>query len=55
MEGNTLLMQPGMTFSNEPGIYIPGEFGVRHEDIMVITEDGAEFLGPKTESIEKAV
>ncbi len=55
VEGNTLLMQPGMTFSNEPGIYIPGEFGVRHEDIMVITEDGAEFLGPKTESIEKAV
>ncbi len=44
VEGNTLEMQPGMTFSNEPGIYLPGEFGVRIEDIMVITADGAEFL-----------
>ncbi len=44
VEGNTLSMEPGMTFSNEPGIYLPGEFGVRLEDIMVITEDGAEFL-----------
>ncbi len=45
VRGNTLKLEPGMTFSNEPGIYIYGEFGVRIEDCMVITEDGARFLG----------
>ncbi len=45
VEGNTLKLEPGMTFSNEPGIYIYGEFGLRIEDCMVITEDGARFLG----------
>ncbi len=45
VRGNTLKLQPGMTFSNEPGIYIYGEFGVRIEDCMVITEDGARILG----------
>ena len=34
-----------MTFSNEPGIYIYGEFGVRIEDCFVVTEEGAKFLG----------
>ena len=43
VKGNTLPLQPGMTFSDEPGIYIRGEFGVRLEDDMVITEDGAEL------------
>jgi len=38
---------PGMTFSNEPGIYVPGEFGVRCEDVMVIATDGpAQILTP---------
>lgn len=45
VKGNKLKLSPGMTFSNEPGIYIYGEFGVRIEDCMVITEDGARFLG----------
>lgn len=45
VKGNKLKLVPGMTFSNEPGIYIYGEFGVRIEDCMVITEDGARFLG----------
>ena len=44
VEGNTQLLEPAMTFSNEPGIYISGSFGVRLEDIMVITEDGADLL-----------
>jgi Xaa-Pro aminopeptidase len=42
VSGNTLPLQPGMVFSDEPGIYIPGRFGVRIEDILVCTEDGAE-------------
>jgi Xaa-Pro dipeptidase len=45
VRGNGLKLEPGMTFSNEPGIYIYGEFGVRIEDCMVITEDGARILG----------
>jgi Xaa-Pro aminopeptidase len=42
--GNTQLLEPGMVFSIEPGIYLPGEFGVRIEDIVVCTGDGAERL-----------
>lgn len=45
VKGNTLKLEPGMTFSNEPGIYIYGEFGVRTEDCMVVTKDGARILG----------
>jgi Xaa-Pro aminopeptidase len=40
--GNDLPLQPGMVFSDEPGIYIPGQFGVRIEDILVCTADGYE-------------
>ncbi|MCP4727372.1 MAG: aminopeptidase P family protein [bacterium] len=45
VRGNKLELQPGMTFSNEPGIYIYGEFGVRIEDCFYVTEDGGKFLG----------
>ena len=45
-------MQAGMTFSDEPGIYIPGEFGIRLEDDMHITENGAELLTPASPSLE---
>ncbi|KAI0117849.1 peptidase M24, structural domain-containing protein [Nemania sp. FL0031] len=38
-------LQPGMTFTNEPGIYIEGKFGVRHEDVYLVRENGrAELL-----------
>ena len=45
VKGNTLKIDPGMTFSNEPGIYIYGEFGIRTEDCMVVSETGARLLG----------
>ena len=48
-----LTAQPGMVFSDEPGIYIRGEFGVRLEDDMHITEQGAELFTPQSESLEK--
>jgi Xaa-Pro dipeptidase len=53
VRGNTLPLAPGMVFSDEPGIYIPGEFGIRLEDDMVITENGAELFTPQSESLEK--
>jgi Xaa-Pro dipeptidase len=52
VRGNTLKLAPGMTFSDEPGIYLPGEFGVRLEDDMVITESGAELFTPQSASLE---
>lgn len=42
--GNTLTIEPGMAFSIEPGIYHPGLFGARIEDIVVCTDDGARRL-----------
>jgi Xaa-Pro dipeptidase len=53
VKGNTLPLEPGMTFSDEPGIYIRGEFGVRLEDDMVITDGGAELLTPQSGSLEE--
>ncbi|HVH40061.1 MAG TPA: Xaa-Pro peptidase family protein [Gemmatimonadaceae bacterium] len=53
VRGNTLPLERGMVFSDEPGIYIPGEFGVRLEDDMVITESGAELFTPQSPSLEK--
>lgn len=52
VKGNTTILKPGHTFSNEPGIYVPGEFGVRVEDDIVITDNGAEFLSPQSPSLE---
>jgi Xaa-Pro dipeptidase len=48
----SVTLQPGMTCTNEPGIYIPGEFGLRLEDDMVITENGAEMFTPQSPSID---
>lgn len=48
VRGNKTQLEPGMTFSNEPGIYIPGEFGMRCEDDMVIVEQGPAQLLTKS-------
>jgi Xaa-Pro dipeptidase len=52
VRGNTAVLAPNMTFSDEPGIYIPDEFGVRLEDDMHITESGAELFTPQSLSLE---
>ena len=55
VRGNALVLQPGMTMSNEPGIYIPGDIGVRIEDIVAITDDGHRVFGSRVESIDAPV
>ena len=52
VRGNTTKLEPNMTFSDEPGIYIRGEFGVRLEDDMHILENGAELFTPQSLSLE---
>jgi Xaa-Pro dipeptidase len=52
VHGNALPLAPGMTFSDEPGIYIRGEFGVRLEDDIYVTNDGAEMFTTPSPSIE---
>lgn len=42
--GQNVILQPGMTFTVEPGIYIPGKGGVRIEDTVVLTDEGAKVL-----------
>ena len=51
--GESALIQPGMCFSNEPGIYIHGEFGVRLEDCMYITESGPRWFSVPPPSIDR--
>lgn len=52
VRGNKRPEVPGNMHSNEPGIYIPGEFGIRLEDEMLITSEGAKLLLPQAESLE---
>ena len=53
VRGNTLPLEADMTFSDEPGIYIRGQFGVRLEDDMHITDNGAELFTPQSPSPEE--
>ena len=53
VRGNPAKLQANVTTSNEPGIYIRGEFGVRLEDDMHITENRAELFTPQSPSLEQ--
>lgn len=48
---NEEILKPGMIFSVEPGIYVPGTAGVRIEDLVLVTEDGAEVLNHFTKDL----
>jgi Xaa-Pro dipeptidase len=53
VRGNPVKLQANMTTSDEPGIYIRGEFGVRLEDDLHVTENGAELFTPQSPSLEE--
>lgn len=55
VKGETTKLAPGMCFSNEPGIYIPGQFGVRIEDCFYMTDGGPKWFSTPSESIESPV
>ena len=55
VHGDATPLQAGMCFSDEPGIYIPGEFGIRLEDCWHMTGDGPKLFSPLAESFEKPV
>jgi Xaa-Pro dipeptidase len=55
VRGNKTPMRPGMCFTNEPMIVIPGEFGVRIEDDMHISEDGAKFFSQPSPAIDRPI
>ena len=44
--------RPGMVFSVEPGVYLPGKFGVRVEDLVLVTETGCEVLNKYTKEMQ---
>src|SRR5262245_27638550 len=52
VKGSTIKLEPGMSFSDEPGIYQYGKFGVRCEDIIYITDSGAEMLTKAAVSLD---
>ncbi len=53
VRGETTKLSPGMCFSNEPGIYIPGEFGIRLEDCFYMTDSGPKWFSEPPPSIDR--
>jgi Xaa-Pro dipeptidase len=55
VRNDTTPLQAGMCFSDEPGLYIPGEFGIRLEDCWYMTESGPKLFTPLAKSIEQPI
>jgi Xaa-Pro dipeptidase len=53
VKGNKQILQPGMCFSVEPTISIPGEFGVRLEDCVYMTDHGSTWFSQPAKSISE--
>ena len=53
VHGEETRIAPGMCFSNEPGIYLPGKFGVRLEDCFFMTENGPRWFSEPAPSLDK--
>ena len=53
VKGNATVIRPGMCFSDEPMIAIYGEFGIRLEDCLYLTEQGPRFFSPQSEAIDR--
>jgi Xaa-Pro aminopeptidase len=51
IEGNELPLEPGMAFSVEPGVYLPGRHGARIEDIVVCAQDGPLLMNNRSRSL----
>jgi len=50
-EGETTVMQPGMTFTDEPSLFVPGQYLIRVEDVVLATPEGFEYLNKVTKDI----
>jgi Xaa-Pro aminopeptidase len=55
VHGETTRLAPGMCFSNEPGIYLPGKFGIRLEDCFHMTSAGPRYFSTPPASIDAPV
>ena len=55
VRSDTTPLQAGMCFSDEPGLYIPGEFGIRLEDCWYMTEQGPKLFTPLAASIDQPI